>query len=1036
MIKNTLLRLSNAYKKYGKNIKIRHNHKEALNQWYKKYEAKELDNEMKNYPWFQKIILEELLGYKLEVDFKFAYSLDSRNVEFMIILDGEPYIPIELKGSDVNLDSPYHGGLSPVEQASNYANKRESIKWFIVSNYYEFRLYNQKSQDKYIQFNLDDLRDENTLKDFLLCFSKQSILEEDIISKLYDSRGLFATDYNLENEFYKLYSQTRLMLIKELEYSNDIGRDEAISYAQLIMNRYIFICFAEDKDLLPDNTSSMDILTPIKNHNLRRGEIWHRLNGLFIDLFDGNPEKGITDYNGGLFREDLTHLRIRDKTESEFYDDIKISYNFPEQTHIIMGELKQYPLINKIYRNLLIISSFDFDSDIDVNILGHIFENSINDIEELKQENVNKRKKDGVYYTPETITTYICENTIIPYLSKADNKTIDSLIKEHEDDLSELEDKLRDIKLVDPACGSGAFLNKAIDTLLEIYRAIHKKRQYQNNLDETFSNIDNRRKILLNNIYGVDINKESIEITKLGLFLKVAQKGVKLPNLDKNIVCGNSLIDDPEYTNQPFDWTYPLDQTFSKGLFDIVIGNPPYVRQEKIKEFKPYFKEHYETYTGVADLYVYFFEKGLSILKNGGSLGFICSNKWTRANYGKKLRKYLLNYNIIHYNDYTGEKVFDDTTVDPSVIIINKTQDEDNKIAVNNNSFCMEQSRLGEDSWSFEPPEILNLKDKIMGQGTLLKDIEDVNIFYGIKTGYNDAFIINEETKKELINKDPKNSEIIKPLLRGRDIGRWSINYQNLYLIVTKNGVDVPGEYLTIYEYLKQYEDKLTKRYDQGEYWYNLRNCAYYEEFEKPKIIWSEMVSQPSFTKDLNNYFLLNTSYTLTINDNNLNLNYLVALFNSKLLYWYLTKISYSLGTKGIRYIKQYVEQLPIILASKEEQKPFIDLTNEIIAKNKELQSEIQSFHKYLKRDFNVTKINKNLMEYYNLSFEGLYKEIKKQHKGISRKEADKLEKEFLESVNIIKPLQNEIAIIDKDIDKLVYDLYNLTNDEVSIIEK
>ncbi|MDR2545841.1 MAG: N-6 DNA methylase, partial [Methanobrevibacter sp.] len=530
MIKNTLLRLSNAYKKYGKNIKIRHNHKEALNQWYNKYEAKELDNEMKNYPHFQKIILEELLGYKLEVDFEFAYSLDNRNVEFMIMRDCEPYIPIELKGSDLSLDSPYHGGLSPVEQASNYANKRESIKWFIVSNYYEFRLYNQKSQDKYIQFNLDDLRDENTLKDFLSCFNKQSILEEDIISKLYDSGGLFATDFNLENEFYKLYSGTRLMLIKELEYSNDISKDEAISYAQLIMNRYIFLCFAEDKDLLPDNTSSMDILTPIKNHNLRRGEIWHRLNGLFIDLFDGNPEKGITPYNGGLFEEDLTHLRIRDKIpEKDFYDDIKIDYNFPESSHIIDNELKQYPLINKIYRNLLIISSHDFDSDIDVNILGHIFENSINDIESIREEKTNKRKKDGVYYTPETITTYICENTIIPYLSKnSECNTIPSLIAEYSDDLNELEDKLRSIKIVDPACGSGAFLNKAMDILLDIHREIHKNKAYsQDTLDEDLWDIDNRRKILLNNIYGVDINKESIEITKLGLFLKVAQIGVR-----------------------------------------------------------------------------------------------------------------------------------------------------------------------------------------------------------------------------------------------------------------------------------------------------------------------------------------------------------------------------------------------------------------------------------------------------------------------------------------------------------------------------
>jgi hypothetical protein len=326
-----------------------------------------------------------------------------------------------------------------------------------------------------------------------------------------------------------------------------------------------------------------------------------------------------------------------------------------------------------------------------------------------------------------------------------------------------------------------------------------------------------------------------------------------------------------------------------------------------------------------------------------------------------------------------------------------------------------------------------------MKAGTPLKELKDINIYRGILTGFNEAFIINSETRNDLIAKDPKNREIIKPLLRGRDIHRWSIDYQNRYLITAKNGIDVPKEYPTIYEHLKLYEDKLTKRYDQGEYWYNLRNCAYYEEFEKQKIIWSEMVSNPSFTSDLNNYFLLNTSYILTINNNNnnnLNLNYLTALFNSKMLHWYLTKISYSLGTKGIRYIKQYVEQLPIVIASKEEQKPLIDLTTEIIAKNHELQKEIKSFQKYLKSDFKVTKINKKLTEYYNLCFEDLYAEVKKQYKEISRKEAYKLEKEYNESIAIIQPLQAEIANIDKEIDKLVYELYDLNEKEIEIIER
>ncbi|GAA5819747.1 MAG: Pseudogene of N-6 DNA methylase [Methanobrevibacter sp. CfCl-M3] len=353
MIKNNLLKL-NTNKKYQKNIKILYNHKEALLEWYKKYEAKQFDdNNNENLLWFQKVILKDLLGYKFNVDMKFNYPLNGSNVEFMIMKDNEPYIPVIVKTTGVNLDSL-------VEEAFDCANKGESIEWFIISNYNNIRLYNIKSFDNYIEFNVEDIYNDNSiLKDFLLCFSKESMLEKDIISKLY-VKDLSNIEYDFENQFCKLYNQTRLMLIKELQYSNNISLDEAVTYAQLIINRYIFACFRECKDLLPENITSMTLLSPVKTSDVRRTELWYRLNELFFDLSDENPEIG-------LFKEDLSHLVIRDTTQPDFYDDIEISYNFPEQAYIIDNELKKYPLINKIYSNLLIISSFDY-TDIDVNI--------------------------------------------------------------------------------------------------------------------------------------------------------------------------------------------------------------------------------------------------------------------------------------------------------------------------------------------------------------------------------------------------------------------------------------------------------------------------------------------------------------------------------------------------------------------------------------------------------------------------------------------------------------------------------------------
>jgi type I restriction-modification system DNA methylase subunit len=283
---------------------------------------------------------------------------------------------------------------------------------------------------------------------------------------------------------------------------------------------------------------------------------------------------------------------------------------------------------------MLTISSFDFSSELDVNILGHIFENSIGDIEELKEDTKNRRKKEGIFYTPDYITDYICRNTIIPYLSKSGKvDKIPDLLNEYSwsTEIEDLDEKLKNIKIVDPACGSGAFLNKATDILLEIHETIFDiKKGYTTITDMrvgkgkgrrtesiqhtdlgvyVFDHIEKRREILLNNIYGVDLNEESVEITKLSLFLKVCRKNLKLPNIDKNIKNGNSLIDDPKYTDKPFNWNESFSEIFKEGGFDIVIGNPPYVRQEKIKEIKPYLKENYEVYTGISDLLRIFLKK-------------------------------------------------------------------------------------------------------------------------------------------------------------------------------------------------------------------------------------------------------------------------------------------------------------------------------------------------------------------------------------------------------------------------------------------
>jgi hypothetical protein len=995
MIENNLLRLNNAYKKYGKNIKIQHRHKEALNRWYEKYEAWKLKDETKNYINFQEIILKELLGYKNDIDFEFGYSLDNRNVEFMIMKNDEPYIPIELKGTDINLDKSYKGGLSPVEQSSNYANKRESIKWFIVSNYYEFRLYYHESQDKYIKFNLDDLKhNDDILKDFLLVFSKIAILDENILNKLYDSEGLFASDYDLENEFYKLYSQTRLMLIKELEYSNNLNKNEAINYAQLILNRYIFICFCEDKDLLPDNVSSEEIITPIRKKNLRRSEIWQRINGLFIDLYDGNPEKGITDYNGGLFTEDLIHLKIRDKIEEkDFYKEITIKYKFPHQDHEINNELKHYPSINKIYHNLLVISSFNFDSDIDVNILGHIFENSISDIEEIKEEKTSKRKKDGVYYTPDEITTYICENTIIPYLSKTkDNNNVNNLIKEYKDNIVELEDKLTNIKIVDPACGSGAFLNKTIDILVDIHKTIHniKYKDKNNDLNPYFDNIEHRKNILLNNIYGVDKNKESIEITKLSLFLKIAKKENKLPNLDKNIKCGNSLINDSQYTENPFNWENEFKEVFNNGGFDIVIGNPPY-GAEFSKEVQTYLNNKY--IKNGSESAISFIKLSYDkILKNEGYFGFIIPKSFTFATNYESIRKFLLNY-ITQIIDC--KKVWKDVKLEQVMLFFRKNAGVNKYI-----SGVLEESEV-------------HIKGKIAK--------ENYNIF---------NMFLNDITDKELYIalKIRKNNHFIKDIAMNNRGGIFQ------KYIVDEGDISVLGGAEIQREGIIGIKGKINSEKIKE----NEKNFINENSILVQRIV--AHITNPTDHIKITACYPTNKKYAIvdTINQITFNKKYdcriFWALFNSKLINWYSYRFIFAKAIRTMQFDNPVTNRIPIFPENKS--------TDLLLTKSKQsieihlkILEERKSFHKYLKRDYNISKINKKLTEYYNLSYDDFYKEIKKQYKEITRKESDKLETEFKESLNIIKPLTKEINSIDKEIDHLVYELYDLTEKEIAIIE-
>ncbi len=413
------------------------------------------------------------------------------------------------------------------------------------------------------------------------------------------------------------------------------------------------------------------------------------------------------------------------------------------------------------------------------------------------------------------------------------------------------------------------------------------------------------------------------------------------------------------YTKELFFYKIYFKDVMDRGGFDVVIGNPPYVRHEKIKELKPKLKiENYQSYNGTADLYIYFFEKGYKLLKENGILSYITSNKYTRAKYGKEFRKFVLdNTSIVNYIDFTGVKVFESATVDTSILSYKKSQCKESNFLycaitekykkenqlekfILQNGFDYSQSDLSVDSFSFANKQELSIKKQIEKIGTPLKDW-NINIYRGILTGFNEAFIIDEKTKDELIAQDPESSEIIKPLLRDRDIKRYSYEFANKWLINSHNNppIDI-NKYPAIKEHLDKYYDRLEKRGDKGVTPYNLRNCAYIDDFDKEKIIWTSISKINTFTYTDKEIFTNDKCFILTGEST----KFLGALLNSKLFFYYYKFDGIQLSS-GYEFKKFKVEKFPIPQISKEAQKPFEILVDYVMfAKENEMNLEASLF--------------------------------------------------------------------------------------------
>ncbi|EIL9255522.1 Eco57I restriction-modification methylase domain-containing protein, partial [Campylobacter coli] len=1063
------------------------------------------------------------------------------------------------------------------EVAKLIENSKENLKGFLID--LTFLKDKQKSNFKnlasiYKTFHRDFLlnefnpNDANSLnnafyKELLyilgLCESKQN--SKLIIAKSQESKEEQGTFYTAINS--KLEEENFETILKLLI---------------LWLNRILFLKLIESNLVRFNDDKNLKFL------NFKKIPDFDKLSELFFEILaKGRSARKKSEFaylpylNSSLFEKQSIENTLE---ISNLNNDLKLNYykNTVLKDDKCKAKKGQVGLLEYLFEFL---DSFDFGSDdeqseilsqkelISSSVLGNVFE-KLNGY------------KEGSFYTPSFITSYMCKESITKVVLDKFNAQFDLDAK----DISELrkslrkEDKkaqkelLNSIKICDPAVGSGHFLVSALNVMLSIYDELNlfdeefylevqndeilitgrkgefieykrpktpkdKAHLIQQELFHT------KKDIIENNLFGVDINPNSCEITKLRLWIELLKHSFyqsfddenyhdlrTLPNIDINIKCGNSLVsyfetgkslshypnikermgkykrivkdykegfytdkshinqeiknlkisfknfcfadkfkkemkgfndkcekyskkygnflavddenlkffvsanltlfdfDEKEATkefanlkkeydnifnlesNHPFEWRFEfpeiLDDDGNFKGFDLIIGNPPYIRQEELKELKPHLAKNYKVYKGTSDIYTYFYELGFNVLKDrGGVLSYITSNKYTRAGYGEALREFLLkNVKVLEYTDLNGIKVFDSATVDTSILCFEKSKSKDNKfkyLALSNEILktCaydiglykdyaeFSQNSLSKESFTFSDENTSVLKAKIERIGTPLKEWQGLDIYRGILTGYNEAFIITTEKRNEILAncKDEAEKErtakLIRKMLRGRDIKRYSYEWAGLWVIfipwhfpnvekpktMLENEQDLKEQYPSLYKHLLSHKERLSKRNKEETgiryEWYCLQRWGanYYQEFEKEKLGWQRITQEPSFILE-KEYILLDSMAFMVANSKN-ELKYLLGFLNSNLIFYYFKNIGHLYSDKGFLLSNQYVEKFPIPKINSKNQKladELINLADDILkAKEQDKNANIQELE---------NKINSIVYKLYNLTEE------------------------------------------------------------------
>ncbi len=895
---------------------------------------------------------------------------------------------VELKGMDTY-------DLKSIEkQVFKYFNQHPNCRYAIASNYQLVRLYIDNVQGNE-EFDIFDLVNDNNYERFklLYCYlNKDAVLGNKTQALRQQS---IIKEKEVTASLYKWYKKFRIELFEGLKAANKtVDKFTLYQKTQKLLDRFLFILFAEDKELLPRFT----IKTHINNWTAtgRNGTLLQVFQELFQELNTGNPKKNFFAYNGGLFAPDA------------IIDNLKL------------------PIGNVLEVYLLELEAYDYRTQVDVAILGHIFEQSLNDLDEMKalaagavlDKSKTKRKKDGVFYTPQYITRYIIENTLgVLCAEKRAELGIVAGKKTTEHAMLTYRDWLQTVTVLDPACGSGAFLSEVLTFFITEHEAIEER--LAGATGKPVVHKDHALHILENNIFGVDLNEEAVEIAKLSLWLRTAKQGRKLSNLAQNIKAGNSLVDDPAISDKAFDWKREFPKIMNHGGFDVIIGNPPYgakVNSETTNYFIKRF-QHYGINKRLTDTYFIFNAFCANeLLKKEGYLGFITPNTWRLIDAASDFRAFMFKkFNFIEIIQH-AEKVFPDATVDCDTFILKRHFNMHHKVrlykkrhnVVESFSLVSQSGFITSASINTEvSKEQLDLAQKIHSQSVTVKDILEIK--NGVKP-YEVGKGKPAQTRKIVDEKpftlDYKKDKTFVPLIGGSNFNKY-INFWN------------NDNYISYGIWLAASRD--------ADLFFN----------KKEKLIFRQTSDKLIGTLIKDGFVMRDNTHIILKKNDNYDLRYILVLLNSKLLNFIYWTINPEKGEALAQVKLFHLGMLSIYPLPLSQQAPFIALADTMLTINEKIESLRRDFVAHLQDIFGTSlAINKKISDWQNGTWHELMAELRKQKRTLLPKQEVTSKTEFLRVQALLHGYQETLRRTDAEIDQKVYALYDLTEEEIAMVER